>query len=221
MKAAARRLGMTPADYAVRVLRGEKWCNRCRCWKTRTLDFGRDTTRRDGIDAVCRACREAPGRRGPSRRERRERARGGEAWCCGCAAWRSDVRAGKCREHLNAAMRLRYATDPEFRYRRRQNTSWRRRNVDAVPPEGEEALLEKYGGRCVYCSGAADSVDHLLAVSKSGRTTPGNVVPACRSCNSKKRDKDLDDWLDELQAQGPLSDDLMNALAFMECSLYG
>lgn len=48
-------------------------------------------------------------------------------------------------------------------------------------------VLEQYGC-CVYC-GASDrklTQDHVIPLSKGGSHTKTNVVPACRSCNSKK-----------------------------------
>jgi 5-methylcytosine-specific restriction endonuclease McrA len=48
-------------------------------------------------------------------------------------------------------------------------------------------VLAQYGGRCFYC-GSPDprTMDHVIPTSKGGLHTVSNVVPACRSCNSKK-----------------------------------
>jgi 5-methylcytosine-specific restriction protein A len=46
-------------------------------------------------------------------------------------------------------------------------------------------------GICHYCNGTfpADelTMDHLVPVARGGKSTPGNVVPACRDCNSRKK----------------------------------
>jgi 5-methylcytosine-specific restriction endonuclease McrA len=49
-------------------------------------------------------------------------------------------------------------------------------------------ILAAYGHRCVYCGKKPKrlSQDHITPVSKGGSHTASNVVPACRSCNSKK-----------------------------------
>jgi 5-methylcytosine-specific restriction enzyme A len=48
-------------------------------------------------------------------------------------------------------------------------------------------------GVCHYCSrqvGAkALTMDHLVPIVRGGRSTKGNVVPACKDCNNAKRHK--------------------------------
>jgi 5-methylcytosine-specific restriction endonuclease McrA len=57
------------------------------------------------------------------------------------------------------------------------------------------ALQAAWGG-CAYC-GAGDSLqkDCLLPISRGGRYTLVNVVPACRSCNASKCNTELTTWL--------------------------
>ena len=46
-----------------------------------------------------------------------------------------------------------------------------------------------YDHRCVYCGKRAKghlTQDHILALSQGGSHTLSNIVPACRSCNSRK-----------------------------------
>ena len=46
-------------------------------------------------------------------------------------------------------------------------------------------------GRCHYCDGnfAPDelTMDHLVPVSRGGKASRNNVVPACKECNSRKK----------------------------------
>jgi len=46
-------------------------------------------------------------------------------------------------------------------------------------------------GLCHYCNeGFAASeltMDHIVPVSRGGRSVKGNIVPACKDCNSKKK----------------------------------
>jgi 5-methylcytosine-specific restriction endonuclease McrA len=39
---------------------------------------------------------------------------------------------------------------------------------------------------CAYCGGYADSMDHILPVSRGGKNEWMNVVAACTPCNSRK-----------------------------------
>jgi 5-methylcytosine-specific restriction endonuclease McrA len=44
-------------------------------------------------------------------------------------------------------------------------------------------------GRCQYCGGPAESIDHVLPRSRGGTHTWDNVVAACRRCNGRKQDR--------------------------------
>ena len=41
-------------------------------------------------------------------------------------------------------------------------------------------------GRCAYCGRRADSVDHVIPRCQGGSDDAGNLVPACKPCNSSK-----------------------------------
>ena len=45
--------------------------------------------------------------------------------------------------------------------------------------------------RCHYCGRAtpakALTMDHIVPLARGGRTTKGNVVPACKQCNTAKK----------------------------------
>ena len=49
-------------------------------------------------------------------------------------------------------------------------------------------ILIVFGYRCAYCNRKMQRLtqDHITPLSKGGPHTMSNVVPACRSCNSKK-----------------------------------
>jgi 5-methylcytosine-specific restriction endonuclease McrA len=51
-----------------------------------------------------------------------------------------------------------------------------------------KAIKRIYKYRCAYC-GCKPKVleqDHVIALTKGGNTTSDNIVPACKSCNIKK-----------------------------------
>jgi 5-methylcytosine-specific restriction endonuclease McrA len=55
------------------------------------------------------------------------------------------------------------------------------------------AVFLRDGGKCQYCNAAAESIDHIIPRSRGGTHTWENVVAACRPCNSKKRDRLLEE----------------------------
>ena len=46
-------------------------------------------------------------------------------------------------------------------------------------------------GRCYYCRKVfppkALTMDHIVPISRGGKSTKRNVVPACKECNNKKK----------------------------------
>lgn len=47
-----------------------------------------------------------------------------------------------------------------------------------------------HGNRCVYCGRSGKlTIDHAIPLSRGGANWPSNLVPACKSCNSRKHDK--------------------------------
>jgi len=67
-----------------------------------------------------------------------------------------------------------------------------------------EACLKHFGFSCAYCGIPEDEhlqafnellhQEHFIPVSKGGEFTRGNIIPACRSCNGGKMDKDFFVW---------------------------
>lgn len=57
-------------------------------------------------------------------------------------------------------------------------------------------IVEAWGGVCAYCGSArALQKDCVLPLSRGGRYTRDNVVPACRSCNASKRNDEVTAWM--------------------------
>ena len=46
-------------------------------------------------------------------------------------------------------------------------------------------------GICYYCKGKFSpkdlTMDHIVPLSRGGKSTKGNVVPCCKACNNKKK----------------------------------
>lgn len=57
-------------------------------------------------------------------------------------------------------------------------------------------IFNECNGKCVYCNSTNDiTIDHIVPLTKNGTNSLHNLVLACRSCNSKKRNKYLLNFL--------------------------
>jgi 5-methylcytosine-specific restriction endonuclease McrA len=61
----------------------------------------------------------------------------------------------------------------------------------ATVPLTRRAVFARDGGRCVYCSAPATSLDHVIPKSRGGPHTWDNVVSACARCNHVKADRGI------------------------------
>ena len=59
-------------------------------------------------------------------------------------------------------------------------------------------------GVCYYCRRPVGhrglTMDHLVPLGRGGRSTRGNVVPACKACNTKKRSLVPVEWAEYLRS---------------------
>lgn len=75
----------------------------------------------------------------------------------------------------------------------------RRRGVPYTP-EALEWLESLVDPECTYCGQPADSIDHIVPVSKGGTGDRDNLTPACMTCNRRKGSLDRDTFLMRLEA---------------------
>lgn len=87
------------------------------------------------------------------------------------------------RARKSAAARDHHA-DPDYRARM---SAMKRGNTHAR----DAAVI----GECAYCGRPAQTLDHVVPVTRGGADEPSNTVPACYGCNSSKYDRTPDEWL--------------------------
>lgn len=67
------------------------------------------------------------------------------------------------------------------------------------------------GGICYYCrrrvGATALTMDHLVPLGRGGRSVRGNVVPACKDCNTRKKVMLPVEWAEYMRSLEAASDD--------------
>lgn len=81
------------------------------------------------------------------------------------------------------------------RYAKRRQRRLALLDNDLTAPQWERILLAWEG--CAYCrkAGVPLQRDCVQPVSRGGRYTVENVVPACASCNASKHNSEVTGWL--------------------------
>jgi HNH endonuclease len=97
--------------------------------------------------------------------------------CNGCSRrfQLSELKRGRCPSCLRQYYRERGTTRA-----RGYGGAWKRLSA---------AVLNRDNYVCRYCGGRATTADHVVPKSKGGSDVMSNLVAACRSCNSGKRDR--------------------------------
>ena len=86
------------------------------------------------------------------------------------------------------------------RTRKARAASRRKRRMSLVSHDLSDAqwtTLQALWGGCAYCGATGQPLqrDCILPISRGGRYTIHNVVPACRSCNTSKCNTEVTSWL--------------------------
>ena len=192
-------------ERRLQIRNGLKWCKECESW----LPLGEVSRglcqahlrewNRQFYASVWKMHKKRPARKHPDRPGRMERAEQlakGLKWCRRCTEWllAGTIRSGLCKAHRNQEYREHYANGGRVAIAERIHA--RARNLTPMPVIACELLIEQFEGRCAYCQEKADTWDHIVPVVLGGQTEPGNIVPACHSCNSSKRSRLLDEFLE-------------------------
>ena len=79
------------------------------------------------------------------------------------------------------------------------NANWnkRRANLDAAKlyVVSKKQMKKLYDSPCFYCgSFQRIQADHVIPISRGGKHSIGNLVPACAKCNMSKHNKTIMEW---------------------------
>jgi 5-methylcytosine-specific restriction endonuclease McrA len=78
------------------------------------------------------------------------------------------------------------------RYRSRKNNL-----KTTLTLEQWEQIKKDFDNKCAYCGKEPDGTleqDHFIALANDGEYTHDNIIPACKSCNASKANRDFFKW---------------------------
>lgn len=89
------------------------------------------------------------------------------------------------------------AVDRSRRARAARRRKRRMGRVEHDLSDDQWAALQQAWGGCAYCGATGTPLqrDCVLALSRGGRYTLDNIVPACRTCNTSKCNDEVTGWL--------------------------
>lgn len=172
-----------------------KTCSKCKQLLP-TTEFGKHTKTLDGLYSQCQPCRRQA--RAEYRKRHPEKIK---------AEQRSNY-------ERNREKRIAYATARVYanleRHKKYQKVSKKRNHLSIAANTRRRNARRKANGiykiskkelqrlsqtPCFYCGSTQQlTIDHVVAIARGGTDSIGNLVSACKSCNSKKRHLTIMEW---------------------------
>lgn len=183
-----------------RCNRGDDCIHPNGCWQPATTEyFSRHSSKPDGLRSCCKLCQrkyqqqyysehleEQAQYRDNNREKRRAHSR----------QYYKDNRESE------SARASRYLdSNPERFCAASQRRRARLLAADATFTEQQWLkCLEHFNHRCAYCGQSQETChvlqrEHVIPLLEGGGYMAGNIVPACKSCNSSKRNTPVHEWL--------------------------
>lgn len=203
LKIAAQKANISVEEYLQLIAKGMKKCTKCKQWQPFS-NFHKDNSRFDKLKAKCISCDYIPKTNRIGKRERDMKKEANLKWCRGCQKWlpMSEVPRDICKEHAKIEYRKHYQNSERMRRGIISRNNSRKRGIDPISADTQIYLLEKFENKCAYCNeNKADTFDHIIPISKGGKTELDNIVPACRFCNSSKNNQDVWKWIEKTGKQ--------------------
>ena len=197
-----------------------KACSKCKQVKSLAL-FVKDKSKKSGYKASCLECARKASKQGrlDGRHKIRKYAElSDEQKAKHLARYRAWAKANpdKCHDR-NARHRKNnrdYYAQRQARYRREnphKYKEWQRKNpakvianwtkrrqtliANGIYSVKNKEIARLLSQPCFYCkSSKSGTIDHVMPLSKGGRHSIGNLLPACMACNQQKRAMLMIEW---------------------------
>lgn len=104
-------------------------------------------------------------------------------------------------EHRRAYAKKYLQENPErMRAIRRNRKSRVKAELFLFTEKDWSRLVARYRGCCAYCGERPDTLhrEHVIPIARGGRHSVGNILPACPTCNYRKKTKLLAEFRREL-----------------------
>ena len=172
-----------------------KTCSLCKQVKP-TTDFGKHKSSKDGLYSQCLPChrqhRAAYRQRNVEsiKKQQADNYRRNREKRIAYVKEQKKLKPEKSREYnANSKKRnhIKIAADS-----RRRRAKLKANGIFKISKKELAKLLAK---PCFYCGTKERiTIDHVIAIARGGTDSIGNLVPACKSCNSQKRDLTITEW---------------------------
>jgi 5-methylcytosine-specific restriction endonuclease McrA len=186
-------------------------CGKCNIERP-VSEFYKQARRSDGLQTWCIPCKKAEAKTPESKaryaqnyRDNKER-RDAQAneWVKRNPQRSKDIKAAWKRRNPEAVCELSKAyakRNPDKVLARNKRRRARKKNAPGEYTWKEWlACIERFDFHCAYCGEPftekrLPTQDHLTPLVHGGHHTDSNIVPACRSCNSRKRTRTLEEFV--------------------------
>ena len=87
----------------------------------------------------------------------------------------------------------------KYREKQKQLAEGNKVPENGLPSEEWKKVLDYFDNECAYCGERNTELQQELIIpaSKGGKCEMGNIIPACRSCNSSKQNKNIYEWYEQ------------------------
>jgi len=163
----------------------QKRCSHCHTWKS-LEQFSNNRNIWDGKSAQCKQCYSAYDKK--RNKENRDM----------ISAYNKDYNED-CREEISVYNK-KYSKE-HLEVHRRANARRRShtKKFEAIKTSEWLETLKLFDNKCAYCGSNHTKLisEHVVPLSKDGKDTIDNLVPACESCNGHKYNHDMSTWYKE------------------------